>query len=171
MATTSAPIAAPSPAAATFWLAASPSNELSPWLVEELLFLAVVAFGRLLNEVLNVVVVYGVDVDSVVETMEVVTSGVVVTSTYETLSAVAREAADAMAAMVTVAKNFIFSESECTVWLYASYDASYSFLRTIGLFISVAVGTWPAKTELESLLATRNVSRISHVNRRPTASW
>lgn len=111
MATTSAPIAAPSPAAATFGLAASPSNELRPWLVDELLPLVVVALGWLLKEVLKVVVVYGVEVDSTVETMEVVTCGVVVTSTYETLSAVAREATDARAAMVKVAKNFI-SKSE-----------------------------------------------------------
>lgn len=108
MATTSAPIAAPSPAAATFGLAA-PSNELIPWLVDELLPLVVVAL--LLKEVLKVVVVYGVEVDSTVETMEVVTCGVVVTSTYETLSAVATEATDAMVATVKVAKNFI-SESE-----------------------------------------------------------
>lgn len=47
------------------------------------------------------------EVDSTVETMEVVTSGVVVTSTYVTLSAVATDAMDAMAAMVEAVENFI----------------------------------------------------------------
>lgn len=49
---------------------------------------------------LKVVVVYGVEVDSTVETMEVVTCGVVVMSTYEMSSAETTDAARATVAMI-----------------------------------------------------------------------
>lgn len=52
----------------------------------------------------NVVVVYGVDVELTVETIEVVTSGVVVTSTYVMLSAATRAATEEM---IATTENFM----------------------------------------------------------------